>query len=179
LKDYTAPALLGRGNTLFDIRNDTDPTTNLFALASDFRITDFTAQLDLAVFGANRLRVTADVLENKGFNAAQVALRVGSLVEPRTKGRALELSIGREAVRQRGDWRVFATHRHLERDAVLDVFTDSDFGLGGTDTEGYILGFDIGVSKNAWLTTKWLSSNEIDGPPLSIDVLQLDLNTRF
>jgi len=29
------------------------------------------------------------------------------------------------------------------------------------------------------LTTKWLSSNEIDGPPLSIDVLQLDLNTRF
>ena len=62
---------------------------------------------------------------------------------------------------------------------MLDVFTDSDFGLGGTDTEGYILGFDIGVSKNAWLTTKWLSSNEIDGPPLSIDVLQLDLNTRF
>jgi hypothetical protein len=179
LKDYTVPALFGRGNTLFDIRNDTDPTTNLFALASDFRITDFTAQLDFAVFGANRLRITADVLENRGFDAAQVALRVGSDVAPRTKGRALELSIGRETVRQRGDWRVFATHRHLERDAVLDVFTDSDFGLGGTDTQGYILGFDIGVSKNAYLRTKWLSSNEIDGPPLSIDVLQLDLNTRF
>jgi hypothetical protein len=179
LTDYTAPPLLARGNTLFDIRNDTDPTTNLFALASDFRIVDLTARLDLAVFGENRLRITADVLENRGFDPVAVAQRVGQYVAPRTKGRSLEVSIGREAMRQRGDWRVFASHRYLERDAVLDAFTDPDFALNGTDSQGFIVGFDFGVTRNTWLTTRWLSSNEIDGPPLAIDVLQLDLNTRF
>ena len=179
LTDFTAPALLARGNTLFDIRNDLNPNTNLFALASDFRIEDLTAQLDFAAFGPNRLRLTLDYLENRAFDPIEVAARVGRTVDPRTKGHQIEISVGRDRVRERGEWRVFSAYRYLERDAVLDAFTDSDFGLGGTDTQGYIVGFDIGLTHNAWLTTKWLSSNEIDGPPLGIDVLQIDLNTRF
>jgi hypothetical protein len=179
LNDYTAPALLGRGNTLYDIRNDLDPDTNLFGLAAEYQIANLTAQLDFAVFGENRLRVTADYLDNRGFDHLAVEALIGEPIEERATGRQLEISVGRERIAAPGEWRVFAAYRYLERDAVIDAFTDSDFGLGGTDTEGYILGFDIGVSRNAWLTTKWLSSNEIDGPPLSIDVLQLDLNTRF
>jgi hypothetical protein len=179
LNDYTAPALFGRGNTVFDIRNDGDTTTNLYALAADFELASFTTQLDFGVFGDNRLQITADYVENRGFDQLEVEERAERVVEPRTKGRQLELSIGRREPHEPGDWRVFAAYRYLERDAVLDAFTDSDFGLGGTDTEGYIVGFDIGVTHNAWVTTKVLSSNEIDGPPLSIDVLQLDLNTRF
>jgi hypothetical protein len=179
LNDYTAPALLGRGNTLYDIRNDLDPDTNLFALASEFKIANLTTQFDFGVFGRNLLRLKLDYLENRGFDALAVEQLVGQPVEERTTGRQVELSVGRETVADRGDWRAFAAYRYLERDAVLDAFTDSDFGLGGTDTEGYIMGFDLGVTRNAWFTTKILSSNEIDGPPLSIDVLQLDLNTRF
>jgi hypothetical protein len=179
LNDYTAPALLGRGNTLYDIRNDLDPDTNLFALASEFKIANLTTQFDFGVFGRNLLRLKLDYLENRGFDALAVEQLVGQPVEERTTGRQVELSVGRETVADRGDWRAFAADRYLERDAVLDAFTDSDFGLGGTDTEGYIMGFDLGVTRNAWFTTKILSSNEIDGPPLSIDVLQLDLNTRF
>jgi hypothetical protein len=179
LNDYTAPALLGRGNTLYDIRNDQDPNTNLFALASEFEIASFTAQLDFGVFGPNRLRFKADYLENRGFDALAVEQLIGRPIEARTTGRQVEIDVGRELVAAAKDWRVFAAYRYLERDAVLDAFTDSDFGLGATDTEGYILGFDLGVGRNVWVTTKWLSSNEIDGPPLSIDVLQLDLNTRF
>lgn len=179
LNDYTAPALLGRGNTLYDIRNDLDPDTNLFALASEFGIANVTAQLDFAAFGENRLRITADYLENRGFDPLAVEQLIGRPIDARTTGRQLELSVGRERIAEPGDWRVFAAYRYLERDAVLDAFTDSDFGLGGTDTEGYIVGFDLGVTRNAWFTTKILSSNEIDGPPLSIDVLQLDLNSRF
>ena len=179
LKDYTAPVLLGRGNTLYDIRNDQNPDTNLFALASEFEIANLTAQLDFGVFGENRLRVKADYLENRGFDALAVEQLIGRPIEARTTGRQVEIDVGRALVAQARDWRVFAAYRYLERDAVLDAFTDSDFGLGGTDTEGYILGFDIGVGRNVWVTTKWLSSNEIDGPPLAIDVLQLDLNTRF
>jgi hypothetical protein len=178
LTDYTAPALLSKGNTLFDIRNDLDPDTNLFALAGEYEISDIVAQLDLGAFGKNRLMFTAEYLENRGWDPADVLARTGRAVAPRVKGHQVELSVGRE-VRQAADWRVFAAYRYLERDAVLDVFTDSDFGLGGTDAEGFFVGFDIGLTRNTWVTTKWLSSNEIDGPPLSIDVLQLDLNTRF
>jgi hypothetical protein len=74
---------------------------------------------------------------------------------------------------------VFGEYRYVERDSMLDVFTDSDFALGGTDNQGFIVGFELGLAKNTWLTTRWFSSTEIDGPPLSIDVLQVDWNTRF
>jgi Putative porin len=179
LNDYTAPALLGRGNTVFDIRNDDDPNTNLYALASEFEIANVTTQFDFGVFGRNVLRLKLDYLENRGFDPLAVEQLIGEPIEARTTGRQVELSVGRERIAERGDWRAFAAYRYLERDAVIDAFTDSDFALGGTDTEGYILGFDLGFTRNAWFTTKILSSNEIDGPPLSIDVLQLDLNTRF
>ncbi|HZF30379.1 MAG TPA: putative porin [Gammaproteobacteria bacterium] len=178
LTDYTAPALLARGNTLFDIRNDLNPDTNLFALASDYEIADVVAQLDFGAFGKNRLLFTAEYLENRGYDPLEVEARIGRAADARVKGHQVEVSIGRD-IRQAADWRVFAAYRYLERDAVLDAFTDSDFGLGGTDSEGFYLGFDLGVTRNTWLTTKWLSSNEIDGPPLSIDVLQVDFNTRF
>jgi hypothetical protein len=29
------------------------------------------------------------------------------------------------------------------------------------------------------MTLRWLSANQIDGPPLAIDGLQIDLNVRF
>ncbi len=180
LNDYTAPALLARGNTLFDIRNDVDPNneTNLFALAADYELANVTAQLDFAAFGDTRVVVTADYVENRGFDPLAVEARIGQPIEARTTGRQIELSVG-QAIAEAGNWRVFAAYRYLERDAVIDAFTDSDFALGGTDTEGFYVGFDLGVARNSWFTTKWLSSNEIDGPPLSIDVLQLDWNTRF
>jgi hypothetical protein len=178
LNDYTAPALLARGNTLYDIRNDLDPDTNLFLRSLRVRDRGLTTQFDFGVFGPNRLRLKLDYLENRGFDALAVEKLVGEPVEARTTAASSSsTSAGRSSPRRRTGAcsRPIAT----ERDAVLDAFTDSDFGLGGTDTEGYILGFDLGVGRNVWVTTKWLSSNEIDGPPLSIDVLQLDLNTRF
>jgi putative porin len=178
INDYTAPALLARGNTLFDIRNDLDNATNLFALAADYHIANLTAQLDFAGFGESRVTLTADYVENRGYDLLAVESRLLEPTEARTKGRQIELGVGRSIV-DPGDWRVFAAYRYLERDAVVDAFTDSDFALGGTDNEGYFLGFDLAVARNTWLTTKWLTSNEIDGPPLSIDVLQIDLNTRF
>ena len=66
-----------------------------------------------------------------------------------------------------------------EADAVLDAFTDSDFHLGGTNNKGFILGAQYGLGKNTWLSARWLSSNEIRGLPLSIDVFQLYFNAKF
>ena len=76
-------------------------------------------------------------------------------------------------------WRVSFAYRYLERDAVLDAFTDSDLRLGGTDVRGFILGGEYALTPRMLLRARYLSGNEIDGPPLGIDVFQLDLNSTF
>ena len=40
--DFTAPRFVQKGNTLFDIRNDSDPTTQLFALVGDYELANAT-----------------------------------------------------------------------------------------------------------------------------------------
>ena len=77
------------------------------------------------------------------------------------------------------NWQVFFGYRYLERDAVLDAFTDSDFRLGGTDAQGYFIGGSFAWDRNAWLSAKWMSADEIDGLSFSVDVLQVDFNARF
>jgi hypothetical protein len=80
---------------------------------------------------------------------------------------------------RRHAWRAALRYRYLQRDATLDGFTDSDFHLGGTDSEGYVLRGDYVLGRKVYLTLRYLSANEIDGPPLGIDIWQLDLNGRF
>lgn len=177
--NLTAPALRQKGNTLFDIDNDGDPNTVLFALAPKFRLVNLTAALDLAHFDPVHVVLTGDYVRNLGFDRAEILSRTGLDLEPQITGYYARLLVGMPRLRERGDWQVHFGYKRLERDAVLDAFTDSDFHLGGTNAKGYILGGSYGLARNAWLTARWLSASEITGAPLSIDVLQLDLNARF
>jgi hypothetical protein len=179
LFDFTAPQFLQRGNTLFDIRNDTDPSTNLFALAADYRDIDILAAIDVPLAGELRLGFTADYVKNIGYDENEVFARTGLHIAPRTQGYQAELSIGHGSVLRARDWRAFLGYRYLERDAVLDAFTDSDFHGGGTDAKGFFLGGDLGLAGNTWVRLRYLSANEIDGAPLGIDVWQLDVNAQF
>lgn len=86
---------------------------------------------------------------------------------------------GRPTASAQGEWNLFAGYKSLQSDAVLDGFTDSDFHLGGTNAEGYFVGGGYALYRNTVLQLRWLSANEIYGPPLSIDVGQIDLNIRF
>lgn len=177
--DFTAPRFVQKGNTLFDIRNDADPDTNLFALASDYRLVNLTASYDFAQFAPIHVVVSGDYVRNIGFDQNEILQRTGSRIEERTDGWRLGLSVGWPDVGRRGNWRVFGAYKYLERDAVLDAFTDSDFHLGGTDGKGFVLGGEYGLFDNTWIGFRWLSSNEIDGPPLGVDVFQLDFNAKF
>jgi polyhydroxyalkanoate synthesis regulator phasin len=194
LLDYTAPKFLQKGNTVFDIRNDNDPNTERFALAADYNL------LDLGVAGTWTLRpdlvfdFTANYVSNIGYDYGEVFNRVGGctlLQNPppnpptevcpvkRADAYRLEFRIGNPDIARPLAWRAFVAYSYVERDAVLDAFTDSDLHRGGTDAEGYTLGGELGLTNNTWLRLRYLSADEIDGPPLSIDVLQLDLNARF
>jgi hypothetical protein len=178
LLDYTAPQFLRIGNTLFDIRNDNDVTTNLFALASKYRLVNLSATYDVP-FGRYSLGAALDAVKNIGFKSSDVFALTGAKVAARTKGYQAELSFGYPKVTGAGAWRGLLGYRYVERDAVLDAFTDSDFHGGGTDASGFYLIGDYGLSNRVWMRLRYQSGNEIDGAPLGVDTVQLDLNTQF
>lgn len=78
-----------------------------------------------------------------------------------------------------GDWNVELSYRYIETDATVDAFSDSDFHLGGTNAKGYAIGGSFGLAKGVFMTGRWLSANQISGPPLAIDILQVDLVAAF
>jgi hypothetical protein len=177
--DHSAPQFVQKGNTMFDIRNDADATTELFALASEFKELNLTAAWDMSAFDPVHVVLTGDYVRNAGFDREEILQRTGFTIEPKTSGYQLKLAVGTPVMKQRADWQFTMAYKYLERDAVLDAFTDSDFHLGGTDAKGWILGGSYGLATNSWLTLRWLSADEIDGPPLAIDILQVDVNAKF
>jgi hypothetical protein len=179
LLDYTAPGYLQQGNTVFDIRNDTDVTTNLFALAGNYRLADLIVALDVPLPHGLQFSLTGDAVRNVGWKSADVRAVSGIDIEARTKGYQLEAAFGDPKVDGPWRWRTYVTYRYLQRDAVLDAFTDTDFRGGGTDVKGFTVGGDLGVSSNAWLRLRYLSGEQIDGAPFSLDTVQLDLNAQF
>jgi len=185
LLDYTAPAFLQKGNSLFDIRTDDDSQTNLFALLSDYDLAGGTFVFDSGpIFrtGSGRgvhLALLGDYVQNIGWDDDDILERTGVAIDERTEGYQLELELGTQGIGQRGDFQLGALYRHLQRDAVLDAFTDSEFHGGGTDAEGWGIDIRYGLSSSVWMELSYLTASEIDGPPLGIDTLMLDLSARF
>jgi hypothetical protein len=108
-----------------------------------------------------------------------VDARTGVDVKKETEGFQLGFTVGYPTVRNFAEWKGFLFYKYLGSDAVMDAFTDSDFHLGGTNAKGWILGGEFGLAKNVWLSSKWLTTNEISGPPFAIDTFLLDLNAKF
>jgi hypothetical protein len=175
--NYTAPLFLQKGNTLFNISSD--PAQPLLALASNYRNWNLTGILDLPAFATNRFVITGDYVRNTGWNAGQASANVGTSVAAETTGWQVRLALGRPELRERNDWLVSMGYKWLQRDAVLDSFADTDFRLGGTNAKGYTLAAAYAFDRNFWLSARWLSADQVSGPPLGIDVLQVDLNARF
>ncbi len=175
IDNFTAPPYMQKGNTVYDISNSTDKTVNLFALAGTYRELNANILVDVGGFGPNRITLGGDFVKNLGWNETDVFARTSQLITPRTIGWEAGIEVGRTTLTAAWQWRGWMSYRSVQRDAVVDAFDDSDFHLGGTDARGYIVGFDLGLSSNVGFRVKYMSANAIDGPPLSIDVLQLDL----
>jgi polyhydroxyalkanoate synthesis regulator phasin len=179
LLNFTAPLLLQKGNTLYDISNTADRTVNLFALAANYRIVDLIAMGDLRVFSRYAVTMNAEAVKNIGYKTSDVFARTGTYVPARTLGYQAGVGFGSAVLGERNTWRATVAYRYLQRDAVLDAFNDQDFHLGGTDAKGYMFTLDYNVNPRVWTRLRYLSANEIDGLPLGVDVWQVDLNTRF
>jgi hypothetical protein len=177
LYDWTAPQFQQMGNTLFDI----DPSSSYkLALASGYNEMNFTTLIDIAIFDPVHVTLTGDYVRNLGFDKKKVAARTGN---ERTKkdvtGYQAGLSVGYVDVAEFGEWKFSVARKRIGADAVLDAFTDSNFHGGGTNAQGYLLKGELGLTRNVTFATQWYSANEINGPQLSIDTLQVDLNVKF
>jgi hypothetical protein len=178
------------GNTMMTIRNLVLPATNpngpqpqYFGLASQFDILDLHGRLDINTFSPLRVSLEAEFSDNLGFNQAHV-LSVGlpngsSTVEAGNKAWMVRGIVGTPEIAERWDWNVSLTYKYLESDSVLAALNDPDFHLGGTNAKGFILAGSLGVARNAWITARWLSSNQVSGGPYAVDTVQADLNVRF
>ena len=182
--DYTAPQFVQKGNTLYLINDPADPTRPLYGLASDFKERDLIASLDIGALGTTHVILTAHYVKNIGYDQKTVLNRTNgdvyiSPLEKDTTGSHLKLTVGSPKLQNKGDWQTTWAYRRVGRDAVIDAFTDSDFHLGGTDARGWILGGGYAFANNTSATLRYLTSDAIKGPPLSIDTWQLDINVRF
>ena len=180
--EYTAPAFAQKGNTYYNISSD--PNRPLLGLAADYQLLNLTGQVDFPSIAGKRVIVTGDFVHNFGFDRKAVSQRVTNNGVPvnvaaQVDAYHLRVAFGDAELKALHDWQVFAGYKRVERDALLDAFTDSDFRLGGTDARGYILSGSYGLGKNVSAAFRYFSGDSISGAPLSIDVFQFDLNVKF
>lgn len=188
----SVPTFMQKGNSLFNV-NGLNGGTAQYALASQFRELDWTTLLDLGSWRPVHVTWLLDVARNLGFDQNEITRRTAGLatdpvltaagltqpLQARTKAYGTRVTVGKPRIEERGQWQAYAGYKYIQRDAVLDAFTDPDFHLGGTDARGWLAGGAYGIDRDTWLSLKYLATEAIDGPPLSIDVLQLDFNLRF
>jgi len=179
LLNYTAPQFIRYGNSVFDIANSTtDPSVNLFALATRFRLVNIAGSYDVPV-GRYMLTVTGDVVRNVGATESDIFNRTGSMLPARNKGFVGEFVFGDQILDTLGTWRAKLGYRYVQADAVLDSWTDADFHGGGTNARGYYVWTEFGLARGLSTRLRYLSGNEVDGPHYGYDIIQLDLLSNF
>ena len=197
--DTTRPGFAQRGNTYMALRDIVPTAANNFGttnqyqyygLASEFRNLTLTGRLDYDAYESVRLSVLGEFTKNIAFDSSAInktavnnrgassGKKPGAFAGGDTAWN-LALQIGKPAMEKFGDWQAGFGYRYVESDAVVDGFTDSDFGGGGTNVQGFTLGGFMALSPAVRLGLKWMSSDEVAGPPLSSDTLQIDLNAKF
>lgn len=203
--DHLQPLYLTKGNTLSPLRQivTIDPNSDLpqiLGYTFKYQILDINAALTVPLGEHSIVRASASFVKNLGFSKGDIC-RNGLAGRPYNNsgagggtycaavnpaqfaggdtGYRGEVMFGQADPRKQGEWNVLAGYRYLESDAVLDALTDSDFHLGGTNSKGYFVGGTFALRDGLLIGGRWMSANEISGPPLAIDVLQIDLQAKF
>ena len=89
------------------------------------------------------------------------------------------LKLGHVALQKRWDWNLTLDYRYVESDAVVDGFCDSDFGGGGTNVKGFSISGQLALAPHVFLGARWMSSDQVAGPQLKNDTVQVDVSAKF
>lgn len=196
--DGTRLAFMQKGNSVFLLRDiapnpatpGLTPQPQFVGLASKFNVLDLNLAWDSELPEDLKLRSQTNFIHNLAYDKGEMLKRSeGQIVNNlnsdgqfESGGNALlvQLTLGSALeMRRKGDWNVLAGYKYIQPDALPDGFNDSSFHLGGTNAKGYFIGANYGLDKNIYASARWLSASEVYGAPFEVDVMQLELNTRF
>ncbi|WP_085656506.1 MULTISPECIES: putative porin [unclassified Pseudomonas] len=196
--DGTRAAFMQKGNSVFLLRDITPnplnpagtPQPQFVGLASEFNLLDLNLVWDADLPQDFKLRGQGNYIHNLGYDegdmrkrsAGQIVNNLGSDGQIKSGANAwmVQFTLGNALdLKKQGDWNLFAGYKYIQPDALPDGFNDSSFHLGGTNAKGYILGGNYGLAKNVYATGRWMSTEAVYGAPFDIDVMQLEINTRF
>jgi hypothetical protein len=204
--DDSRPSFAQNGNTYIALRDIVPDASNDFGLINQFQYyglaTPFheaalTAQLDFSQFDPFHISLQGEFVKNIAFDRSAIEnngppQQVGPVNNIQTvgdpssfrggdSGYNARLILGAPVLTKLWDWNVNLTYRYVETDAVVDGFTDADFGgpLTGTNLKGYIIGGNLGLTSRVWTSVQWMSADAIAGPTYKNDLIQLDINAKF
>ncbi|MHA6574907.1 putative porin [Pseudomonas yamanorum] len=196
--DGTRLAFMQKGNSLFLLRDiapnpatpGLTPQPQFVGLASKFNVLDLNLAWDSELPEDLKLRSQTNFIHNLAYDKGEMLKRsegqivnnINSDGQFESGGNALlvQFTLGSALeMRRKGDWNVLAGYKYIQPDALPDGFNDSSFHLGGTNAKGYFIGANYGLDKNIYASARWLSASEVYGAPFEVDVMQLELNTRF
>lgn len=209
-QDPTASSFYQFGNSVQNIAvpefSQSGEVEELYALAAEYEMINLTLKIDYLGLNEHKLSFLIDAVENSAFDREEVNARVKSnaIAEVSDEfdvgnsdfGYQLATSFGTKAQYSKGSWNGRLAYRYIEGDATLDAFADSDFLVGGTNAQGYILSGNYFVADNVWFGLKIISADEVGDFPilrdrtpnddsdeetrdLREDTIFIDINARF
>jgi hypothetical protein len=199
--DDTRPGFAQKGNTYRALRTPSNAALiaesqgpaaryQYFGLASPFRDLVGTLAVDLPGAGPLRPSLQGEITWNTGFDkpaAAAIAVNNFARCTPSSctdyAGEALgylvNLVVGSRHADAPWTWEASVGWRWVGSDSTLDAFTDSDFGMGGTNLKGITSSVSVTWERRVTATVRWFSADQIAGAPYGNDVVQLQLQARF
>ena len=188
------------GNTVYALRsivntpNVTNPVNpQYYGLASKFSVLEVHPRVEITSYHPVDVMLEGEFLKNLAFDRDAILVHgpvqgpIGPVNNLGNNGYyqggdtawMVKGTIGNLAIHKRWDWNLTAAYKYLESDSTLDSINDSDFHLGGTNAQGYILAGSLGIARDTMVSLRWFSSEQISGPKYGNDVLQLDLQSSF
>ena len=143
--------------------NSFNPITDTYLY--DYEELEFFADLGFEMFGHPAL-LFGNYVQNQAVDEDDTAWAVG-------------FKYG--AARNKGEWQFAYVYQRLEKDAVLGLLTDSDFGGGGTNSKGSIIKGSYAIYKNFNANlTYFINDVGLDlEDPIDFKRLQLDLSFKY
>jgi len=126
------------------------PFTATTGFLSDFNQTNLTLQATIPnVVRAQPVKLFLDFVNNWGAVS---------------KGFGWQGGVQLGQTKTQGDWAAYALYEFLEQDAVISAFTWSDFGVGGTNQKGPVIGFNYQLLNPLTVSARTYFTNFIDRP---------------
>ena len=201
--DQSRPAFAQKGNTYFPLRQVLTNTTGTqyeyqyYGLATKFQELALTARLDYNGFEPVQVSFISEFVNNVAFDKSDIQniganssadIYSNNGVVNNTENGSFdgsgigwlgEIRVGTPALTKLWDWQINAGYRWIGSDAVVDGFTDSDFGWGGTNMKGFTVGSFLALSPNVCLGVRWMGSDSIVGPKYHTNIFYFQIESKF